>query len=130
MNFDRELLKIFAELGQYQKLKNDVPFHLQEIYGKREELRALRENVLLVVRDYNSILEGLTREEQALFRERIKFLDRKINPGLTSLSWASKGVNEYFVKECRKVSGSRMGERLLLYGRVPSPQLGTSCSLW
>lgn len=31
-------------------------------------------------------------------------LDRKINPGLTSLTWASKGVTDYYIKECRRHS--------------------------
>jgi dynein heavy chain len=113
IKFDKDLLRVFAEIHYWQKLKCDVPFYVQEIYSKKEELRILRENVLLVVRDYNSILETLSPEEHALFRERIKFLDRKINPGLTNLTWASKGITEYFVKECRRHSQDvqRTGEK-------------------
>ncbi|RKO93650.1 dynein heavy chain and region D6 of dynein motor-domain-containing protein [Blyttiomyces helicus] len=104
MKFDKDLVRIFAEITYWQKLKQDIPFHVQEIFSKKEELRCLRQNVLLVVRDYNSIMETLSPEEHWLFRERIRFLDRKINPGLTSLTWASKGITEYFVKECRRHS--------------------------
>ncbi|KAJ3056563.1 Dynein heavy chain 2, axonemal [Rhizophlyctis rosea] len=104
MKFDKDLLRLFAEITYFQKLKQDIPFHVQESYAKKEELRNLRENVLLVIRDYNTILEVLSPEEVYLFRERIRFLDRKINPGLTSLTWASKGITDYFVKECRRHS--------------------------
>ncbi|KAI8915474.1 dynein heavy chain and region D6 of dynein motor-domain-containing protein [Powellomyces hirtus] len=104
MKFDKQLLRLFAEITYWQKLKMDVPFAIQEIYSKREELRILRENVLLVVRDYNSIMETLSPEEHLLFKERIRFLDRKINPGLLNLTWASKGITDYFVKECRRHS--------------------------
>ena len=104
MKFDKDILRVFAEIHYWQKLKLDVPFHVQEIYGKREELRVLRENVLLVVRDYNDILVSLTADEHKMFKERIRFLDRKMNPGLTSLTWISKGITEYFVKECRRHS--------------------------
>lgn len=31
----------------------EIPHYATEVYQKREELRNLRENVLLVVRDYN-----------------------------------------------------------------------------
>ena len=35
-------------------------------------------------------------------QERIKFLDKKIHPGLTKLTWASKGpTTDYFMNECR-----------------------------
>lgn len=102
MKFDKDILRLFSEIHYWQKLKMDIPFNVQELYSKREELRVLRENVLLVVRDYNNIVATLSREEQNLFRERIRFLDRKMNPGLSILTWGSKGITEYFVKECRR----------------------------
>lgn len=36
-----------------------------------------------------------------MFRERIRFLDKKIHPGLTKLTWASKGISDYFITDCR-----------------------------
>ncbi|KAJ1345264.1 hypothetical protein BSLG_000778 [Batrachochytrium salamandrivorans] len=104
MNFDKDLFRLFGEISYFQKLKCDIPFHVQEIYSKKEELRILRENVLLVVRDYNTIIETLTSEQHLIFKERIRFLDRKINPGVTNLTWSSKGITEFFVKECRRHS--------------------------
>ncbi len=87
IKFDKDLLRLFAEISYFQRLKCDFPFHVQELYAKKEELRILRENVLLVVRDYNKISDTLSPAEQLLFKERIKFLDRKVNPGLTNLNW-------------------------------------------
>ena len=46
---------------------------------RREELRNLREHVMLVVRDYNRIITELSPEEIGLFKERIKVLDKKVN---------------------------------------------------
>ncbi len=68
---------------------------------KREQLRILRENVILVMRDYNHIISNLQPRERALFRERIRSLDKKLQPGFTKLTWESDGVLEYFVVECR-----------------------------
>ncbi len=47
------------------------------------------------------IVVALSHEERGLFRERIRFLDKKIHPGLTKLSWAPKGISEFFITECR-----------------------------
>ncbi|RKP21179.1 hypothetical protein ROZALSC1DRAFT_20732 [Rozella allomycis CSF55] len=102
MKFDKDLIRMMNEIYYWQKLKCDIPFQVQEIYTKKEELRILRDSVLLVVRDYNSVLDTLTPEENMLFKERIRFLDRKINPGLSNLTWSSKGITDHFVKECRK----------------------------
>jgi dynein heavy chain len=87
VKFDKELLRLFAEITYMQRLKFDPPFHVKELYDKKEELRVLKENVTLVVRDYNKITELLNPQEQLLFKERIRFLDRKVNPALTNLTW-------------------------------------------
>ena len=50
---------------------------------------------------YTRIIAALSQEERGLFRERIRFLDKKIHPGLTKLTWASKGISDYFITECR-----------------------------
>ena len=47
------------------------------------------------------IIASLSSEERAMFTERIKFLDRKIQPGLTKLTWSARSVAESFVQECR-----------------------------
>jgi hypothetical protein len=35
-----------------------------------------------------------------LFSDHIRKLDKRINQGLTKLTWASKGVVEFYVKDC------------------------------
>ncbi|KAM8972622.1 dynein axonemal heavy chain 2 [Pelodytes ibericus] len=100
LNFDRNLLKLFAEIHYWERLLFEIPHYLVEIYQRREDLRNLRENVLLVVRAYNRIISALSPEERGLFRERIRFLDKKIQPGLTKLHWSSKGASGAFINEC------------------------------
>ncbi|XP_021360073.1 dynein heavy chain 2, axonemal-like isoform X4 [Mizuhopecten yessoensis] len=101
INFNRSLLKIFQEIHYWERLMFEIPHYATDVYNKREDLRALREHVLLVVRDYNRIIAALSVEERGLFKERIRFLDKKIHPGLTKLTWASKGISDFFVTDCR-----------------------------
>jgi Dynein heavy chain, N-terminal region 1 len=49
----RPLLKLFQELHYWERLLFETPHYAVDVFAKREELRNLRENVLLVVRDYN-----------------------------------------------------------------------------
>jgi dynein heavy chain len=60
-----------------------------------------RENVLLLVHDYNEILSIMTDDERALFHDRIYSMDKKIGPALSKLTWTSRGVVE-FALECRR----------------------------
>ena len=97
-NFDRTLLQLFAEVHYWEKLRFEIPYVAMDIATHRERYRCLRENVMLVVRDYNSILTALSPAERRLFTERLHYLDRKIVPGLTKLTWASKGITDQFLK--------------------------------
>ena len=100
VSFSHTLLKLFGEMHYWERLRFEVPHYATEIYQQCEELRVLRENVLLIVRDYNRIVSSLQPKERALFKERIKSLDKKIRPGMTKLTWASQGI-QLFVNDCR-----------------------------
>ncbi|PIO38637.1 hypothetical protein AB205_0076840, partial [Aquarana catesbeiana] len=100
MNFDKNVLKLFVEIHYWERVQFEIPHYVVDIYQRQEDLRNLRENVLLVVRAYNRIISALSTEERSLFRERIRFLDKKIQPGLTKLHWSSKGASSAFINDC------------------------------
>ena len=52
-NFYRDLLKMFQEIHYWERLMFETPHYAVDVYNKREDLRGLREHVMLVVRDYN-----------------------------------------------------------------------------
>ncbi|XP_072544049.1 dynein axonemal heavy chain 2 [Salminus brasiliensis] len=100
-NFDKNLLKMFNEIHYWERLHFEILHHVSEAYQRREDLRTMRESVLLVVREYNRIISALSTDAVGLFRERIRFLDKKIQPGLSKLLWSSKGASSFFISECR-----------------------------
>ncbi|XP_047429543.1 dynein axonemal heavy chain 2 [Mugil cephalus] len=100
INFDNNLLNLFLEIHFWDRLKFEIPQCVSDIYQDREDLRGLRERVLLLIRDYNRIIDVLSEDELGLFRERITFIDRKIQPGLTKLQWLSKGTSNVFIRDC------------------------------
>uniref|UniRef100_A0ABM5EJD6 Dynein axonemal heavy chain 2 isoform X2 n=1 Tax=Pogona vitticeps TaxID=103695 RepID=A0ABM5EJD6_9SAUR len=101
INFDKHLLKLFVEIHYWERVLFEIPHYVVEVYERKEDLRCLRENLLLVARDYNRIISMLSAEERGLFKERIRFLDRKIHPGLKKLHWSLKGASAAFISECR-----------------------------
>ncbi|XP_074244239.1 dynein axonemal heavy chain 2 isoform X4 [Saimiri boliviensis] len=101
VNFDKSLLILFVEIDYWERLLFETPHYVVNVAERAEDLRVLRENLLLVARDYNRIIAMLSPDEQALFKERIRFLDKKIHPGLKKLNWALKGASAFFITECR-----------------------------
>jgi dynein heavy chain len=98
-NFDPSLLKLFQEIKFWERLGFDIPPYASEILTRKNDLRTARENVMLIVRDYNRILDKLDSNERILFKERIKQLDKKLAPGLNKITWL-KSTHEYTI-DCR-----------------------------
>ena len=101
-NFDQQLLALFTEVHYWEKFHGEfvIPYVAHDICNQREKLRVMREHVMLVVRAYNDILSDLSVEERRLFNDHIRRLDKRINQGLVKLTWVTRGVIEYYVKDC------------------------------
>lgn len=49
----RSILKIFNEIHYWGRMKFEIPHFVSALCQRREDLHTLRENVLLLVKDYN-----------------------------------------------------------------------------
>lgn len=105
-NFDRQLEKLMHEVVAWKKLINFgivVPSYADEFTTlHRENLRILKEYVMLVVRDQNKIIDYMDPMERSLFKDHYNQTEKVIQPGLLKLKWSSKGILETFVRECRR----------------------------
>ncbi|KAJ0006370.1 hypothetical protein NQD34_013643, partial [Periophthalmus magnuspinnatus] len=100
LNFDTSLWMLLSEVHYWERLKFEIPQSVSDIYRDKADYRSLKERVLLLIRCYNSIIGMLSPIERELFRDRIDFLDRKFQPGLSKHTWLSKGASNVFVLEC------------------------------
>ncbi|XP_067132954.1 dynein axonemal heavy chain 2-like [Centruroides vittatus] len=101
LNFDRNIHKLIQEINYWEQMKFEIPQFLNDINVRKNDILKIRENVMVVIREYNGILLMLSPEEKGLFSQKIKFLDRKINPGITRLTWLTTDVLNYFVTDCK-----------------------------
>jgi len=103
-NFDSNLLKVLIEVVYWTKIQNlslvNVPHYVSKLLGRKEELRVLRENIMLIVRDYNTIIQTITDKERNLFREHLDSLDKQIEPGIKKYNWDKS--DDKFVISCRR----------------------------
>jgi dynein heavy chain len=78
-NFDSELYKLIGEGTMWLKIMSHglatVPPQVSKLLARKEQLRLLRENVMLVVRDYNNIKHTIEDKEVPLFQEHLGRLD-------------------------------------------------------
>jgi len=70
-NFDTDLRKILIEVNYWNKVQQHgfISLHnnLTLLHKRREQLRILQENVMLIVRDYNHIMNLINEKEKLLF---------------------------------------------------------------
>jgi dynein heavy chain len=95
-NFDRSLLKIMKEVGAWKKLVPSgvvIMSYADDLYTNQREInRVLREYVMLVVRDYNMIIDSMDETEKKLFKEHLTTTEKVIAPGHGKLKWSNKTV--------------------------------------
>jgi dynein heavy chain len=102
INLNSKLLKLLVEVHYWERLGFEIPHYCADAFTKKEEIRSTREYVLTIVLDYNRIISSLSKEERGLFKERIKNLDKKIQPGFNKLTWTKSSAAEEFIITCRK----------------------------
>lgn len=102
--FDRSLEKLLIEVGGWKKLLPSgfgvvVPNYADEFYTLyKENLRVLKEQVMLVVRDQNRLINLMDTMEKKLFKTYMDKIDKDIAPRLDKLKWSSKDNLEGFVR--------------------------------
>jgi len=103
-NFDCDLHKVMVEVSYWTKIQTlgfvTIPHNVSRLLQRKEQLRILRENVMLIVRDYNNIIHTIDDSEKSLFMEHLDILDRTIAPGIGKYNWGSQA--DTFVYACRK----------------------------
>lgn len=105
-NFDRKLLKLLNEVSAWKVL---IPFNIripneadEFAMNNKENLRVLREYAMVVVREYNQIIDFMDENERNLFAEHLQATDKIIQPGITRFKWSSKSnVDSFLNRSCR-----------------------------
>jgi len=90
-NFDKTLLKTLSEGTYWTKLQAlgmvTVNHSITKLLAQKENLRTMRENVMIIVREYNRIIESITNEQKKMFKEHLRDLDKHIENGMTRFKW-------------------------------------------
>lgn len=68
----------------------------------------LRENVMLIVRDYNNIIVLIDDRERKLFDEHITYLNKMYDPGFRKHQWSTN--QDAFMINCRKECGVQQAQ--------------------
>ncbi len=109
VNLNSKLLKLLVEIHYWERMGYEIPSYCQDAFSKKDEILITRQNVLTVVMEYNRIIASLNLEERGLFKERIKNLDKRLQPGFNKLTWSKPALAEEFIVTCRRHANELQG---------------------
>ena len=104
-NFDKTLLKTLSEGTYWTKLQTlgmvTVNHAVTKLLVQKESLRTMRENVMIIVREYNRIIDSINSEQKKLFKEHLRDLDGVIENGMTRFKWNNQ-ANSFLINSRMK----------------------------
>ncbi|KAG7305948.1 hypothetical protein JYU34_008511 [Plutella xylostella] len=98
-NIDVNILDLCKEAFHFENMGQDIPTHAYAVYIKCKTIYYVYESVLAVVKGYNKILDSLSDEERLLFKPLISACERKVQPGITKLTWTST-LSDAYIADC------------------------------
>ena len=104
-SFAVRLGTMLSEIAHWERFDGKflIPYFAADIAHEfTEPMRVLRMHVLLAVDDYNSIISSMDEVEARLFADVVRRLDRRMLPGLGKMTWTTKNVKDFFVKDARR----------------------------
>mmetsp|Transcript_23925 Transcript_23925/g.20935 ORF Transcript_23925/g.20935 Transcript_23925/m.20935 type:complete len:561 (+) Transcript_23925:252-1934(+) len=109
-NFDKYLMRVIIETQGWEKIAGhtglSIPAHVTEfVKGKKDQLRIHREFVMLVVREYNQILDDMedanfNTDIKKLLQEHLEETNNVINHAVTRIKFSNKNVLEKTIRDC------------------------------
>ncbi|KAF7401616.1 hypothetical protein HZH68_007436 [Vespula germanica] len=103
-NMDSFILILCRECDCWINLRFHIPIQMTAIHIKKDIIFSMYEGILEVTNIYNKIIEALSDKERELFRELIRRVDGKINPGLNRLTWNTENIENY-ITDCYDQAG-------------------------
>lgn len=98
VNFDPSIVRLLKEVKYLYQLNINIPDNAAEIYANDELYRTQINKLDNIVYMYNFIITTLNSVEEPLVIDRIKQIDKILEPGLTELKWKSPGINEFITR--------------------------------
>ncbi|XP_026819508.1 dynein heavy chain 2, axonemal-like [Rhopalosiphum maidis] len=87
------------EIVCWKLIKVGMPYEYSEFTKIAKQIRILHKNVTVVLKDYNYIIAGLSKQEIQMFYETINTCVTTIDPLATKYTWSqSDNVNKYLPK--------------------------------
>ena len=89
VNFDREVVQLLRETRCLQAMGVEVPEAARMVLLQEDKFKGVHGQLVSIIKEYQRILDSVLPVARPLLRPHLEDLDRRILPGLTTLTWTS-----------------------------------------
>ncbi|KAL4712607.1 hypothetical protein ACJJTC_007202 [Scirpophaga incertulas] len=104
-NFSKQFFQLIHEAELMEQLGFDLPPNIRDVAMQKSRLYYELEALSEVIAKYNNNVECLSPSETHLMKKHLLDMEKHILPGLTRITWAALGINEY-IKDITKGENS------------------------
>lgn len=95
VNFDREILQLIRETKWLLRLGVEVPESAKMVLLQEDKFKHYYNQLSYVLKEYDRITSRIIPIVRAMIRPHLEDLERKIQPGMTVLTWTSMNIDAY-----------------------------------
>eukprot|EP00741_Cyanophora_paradoxa_P017811 tig00021017_g17202.t1 len=95
VNFDREILQLIHETKCLQRMGVEVPEVAKMVLLQEEKFKSYYNQLQFVLKEYDRVLSKVPWVLSPLLKAHLQDLERKIQPGMTTLTWTSMNIDAY-----------------------------------
>jgi len=98
VNFDREVATLLRETRCLQAMGVEVPESARMVLLQEDKFKRVHGQVTAALKEYARIMAGVLPVARPLLRPHLEELDRRIAPGLGTLTWTSLNLDAYLAR--------------------------------
>ena len=95
VNFDREILQLIRETKCLQRIGVDVPDSAKMVLLQEDKFKNYHNMLSFALREYERVVVRILPVIQPLLQPHMEDLERKIQPGMSTLTWTSMNIDSY-----------------------------------
>ena len=95
VNFDREILQLIRETKCLQRIGVDVPDSAKMVLLQEDKFKNYHNMLSFALREYERVVVRILPVIQPLLQPHMEDLERKIQPGMATLTWTSMNIDSY-----------------------------------
>lgn len=120
VNFDRDVAQLLRETRCLQSMGVGVPESARMVLLQEDKFKRVHGQLIYVIKEYDRIMGAVLPVARPLLRPHLDDLDKRILPGITTLTWTSLNIDAYLTRIYAGLGALEARKRRAASLRVPS----------